>query len=132
MAHNKDRRPTYPTEGKETKQQDKQDKRWKLVLYLILMLIPLLYILVPDIIDDCRMHHNYVETTAHVKTLYKSGRSYNIKCVSYYYCIDNKWYDGHTSPPDSIWDNLQPGSPFEIVYEKRNPSNSNWAGYYKK
>ena len=34
--------------------------------------------------------------------------------------------------PDSIWDNIQPGDPFEIVYEKGNPSNSNWVGYYKE
>jgi len=129
----KHKRFAYPAEGKETKRQDKQGKLWKWVLFWILVLTPLLCIFVPKIIDDCRLHHNdYVETTARVKSLYKKGKSYNIKCVSYRYCVDNEWYEGHTSPPDSIWDKLRQGSPIEIVYEKGNPSNSNWAGYYKK
>ena len=93
----------------------------------------MLCILVPVIVDDCRLHHNNSETaTAYIKELYKSGKSYNIKCVSYTFCVDNEWYNGHTSPPDSIWDKIQPGDPFEIVYEKGNPTNSNWVGYYKK
>ena len=49
-----------------------------------------------------------------------------------YYCVDNEWYDGHTSPSDSIWDKLKHGDAFEIAYEKGNPSNSNWVGYYNK
>ena len=73
-----------------------------------------------------------LKTTAYIKELYKSGKDHNIKCVSYTYCIDGEWYNGHTSPPDSIWDNIQPGDPFEIVYEKGNPANSNWVGYYKE
>ena len=60
------------------------------------------------------------------------GRSGSIKCVSYYFCVGNEWYDGSTSPPDSVWDKLQQHDPFEIVYEKGNPKNSNWAGYFKK
>ena len=79
-----------------------------------------------------RLHRSNIETTAYIKELYKSAKGHNIKCVSYTYCVDNVWYNGHTSPPDSIWDNIQPGDPFEIVYEKGNPSNSNWVGYYKK
>ena len=79
-------------------------------------------------ISDCRLHRNNVETTAHVKELYKSGKGHNIKCVSHAYCVNNEWYNGHTSPPDSIWDNIQIGDPFEIIYEKDNPANNNWGG----
>ena len=71
----------------------------------------------------CRLHRSNIETTAYIKELYKSGKGHNIKCVAYTYCVDNVWYIGHTSPPDSIWDNIQPGNPFEIVYEKGNPAN---------
>lgn len=117
---------------KNGKQHKKHRNRWQWVLIAVLLAAPLLCLLVPDIVNDCRLHRNHIETTAYVKELYKSGKSHNIKCVSYTYCVDNEWYIGHTSPPDSIWDNIQPYDPFEIVYEKDNPSNSNWAGYYKK
>lgn len=104
---------------------------WK-HLWLWILLALLLFTFAPTIISDWRLKRNHIETTAHVRYLYKSGKSHNIKCVAYYYCVDNEWYDGHTSPPDSIWDNIQPYDLFEIVYEKGNPSNSNWAGYYTK
>ena len=133
MGHNKDRRPVYPMESEKGKQQKQHRNWWKWVLFGVLLATPLLCLLVPDIVNDCRLRHNNAETTtAYIKELYKSGKSYNIKCVSYTFCVDNEWYSGHTSPPDSIWDNIQPGDPFEIVYEKNNPANSNWVGYYKK
>ena len=132
MAHNKDRRHAYPMKDEDDKQQKKHSTSWQWVLIVVLLAAPLLRLLIPDILNDYRLHRNNIETTAHVKELYKSGRGHNIKCVSYTYCVDNEWFNGHTSPPDSIWDNLRPNDPFEIVYEKGNPSNSNWSGYYKK
>ena len=132
MAHNRDRHPVYPTEKGIVKQPKKQGKWWKWALFWVVLATPMLCLLVPDIVDDCRLHRSNIKTTAYIKELYKSGKGHNIKCVSYTYCINGEWYNGHTSPPDSIWDNIQPGDPFEIVYEKGNPSNSNWVGYYKK
>lgn len=132
MSRNTNRKPNYPTEVKNGEQQKKNSNWWKVMLYWILVATPLLYIIVTSIVRDCRLHHGNIETTAYIKELYKTGKSYNVKCVSYTYCVDNEWYEGHTSPPDSIWDNIRPGDPFEIVYAKGNPSYSNWAGYYKK
>lgn len=134
MSLKKDCRVNYSKEAPKGEQQGKHNKssRWFWILFWILISTPLLIMLVPKIIKDSRLHSNYVETTAHVKRLYKSGKGHNIKCVSYSYCVNDQWYDGHTSPPDSIWDKLHTGSPFEIVYEMDDPSNSNWAGYYKK
>ena len=98
MAHNRDRRPVYPTERETVKPQKRRGKWWKWVLFLVLLFTPLLCLLVPDIVDDCRLHRSNIETTAYIKELYKSGKGHNIR----------------------------------IVYEKGNPSNSNWVGYYKK
>ena len=134
MSHNINRRPNYPKEGEKNKPQDKRNKRllWRHVLYGIIVLTPLLCIFTPKIIKDRRLNRNHVETSARITDLYKSGRGQRIKCVSYSFCVDSVWYEGNTSPSDSIWDNTHIGAPFEIVYERGNPSNNNWAEYYKK
>lgn len=101
MAHNKGRQPVYPTERDTVKPQKRHGKWWKWVLFGGVLATPMLCLLVPDIVDDCRLHRSNIETTAYIKELYKSGKGHNIKCVSYTYCIDGEWYNGHTSPPDS-------------------------------
>ena len=133
MGHNINRRPVYPKEDGKSKRLNKHQVRWKWgrILFCVLVFAIPLSVIAHRLIKSWRLRHSHIETTAYVSKLYKSS-NYGIKCVSYYYCIENEWYEDHTSPPDSIWDNLQPGDPFEIVYEKGNPSNSNWAGYYTK
>lgn len=85
----------------------------------------------PHFMDDYRLSHNCTQTTAHVKRVYIGTGRNRAKMVEYYFYVGNDWYDGHTSPPDSVWDNLKPHDPFEIVYETGHPDNNNWAGYYK-
>lgn len=91
----------------------------------------LLWHLIPDIADHYRLKHNYVATTARVENKYTGGLRKNLKMVKYYFYVSDSLYYGHTSPPKSMWDQLQPHDQFDIVYEKDNPNNSNWAGYYK-
>lgn len=136
MPHNVNRKPVYPDRSKQSKRKPRVDfkKIGKGILRWTPLWIPMaiwLWFLIPDIVDDYRLKHNYVETTARVERKYKDGLRKNIKMVKYYFYVGDSLYYGHTSPPNSMWDQLQPHVQFDIVYEKGNPNNSNWAGYYK-
>lgn len=136
MPHNVNRKPVYPDQNRLSERKPRTDFRkiGKGVLRWAPLWIPLailLWRLIPDIVDDYRLKHNNVATTARVESKYKGGKRYNIKMVKYYFNVGDTLYYGHTSPPDSLWKCLQPHDQFDIVYEKGNPDNSNWAGYYK-
>ena len=136
MPHNVNRKPVYPNRSKHSKQKSKVDfkKIGKGILKWTPLWIPmvfLLWYLIPDIVDNYRLKHNYVEATARVESKYKGGLRHNLKMVKYHFYVGDSLYYGHTSPPKSVWEQLQPHEQFDIVYEKGNPNNSNWAGYYK-
>ena len=137
MPHNINRKPVYPDLSKQSKRKPRVNfkKIGKGILKWTPLWIPMaigLWLLIPDIVDDYRLKHNYVETTARVERKYKKdGLRKNIKMVKYYFYVGDSLYYGHTSPPNSMWDQLQPHVQFDIVYEKDNPNNSGWAGYYK-
>lgn len=137
MPHNVNRKPVYPDRSKQLKQKPRVDfkKIGKGILRWTPLWIPMaigMWFLIPDIVDDYRLKHNYVETTARIQKTYlvTGGRSVT-RMVKYYFYVGDSLHYGHTSPPDSVWDQLQPHVQFDIVYEKGNPNNSNWAGYYK-
>ncbi len=136
MPHNVNRKPVYPDRSKQLKRKPRVDfkKIGKGVLRWTPLWIPMaiwLWLLIPDFVDDYRLKHNYVETTARVERKYKGGWRSNLKMVKYYFYVGDSLYYGYKSPSDSVWDQLQPHSPIDIVYEKGNPNNSGWAGYYK-
>ena len=137
MPHNVNRKPVYPDRNKPPKR--KPQVNFKKIGIGILKWTPLwipmaigLWFLIPDIIDNNRLKHNGIKTAARVEKTYlvTGGRSVS-RMVKYYFYVGDSLYYGHTSPPDSVWDQLQPHEQFDIVYEKDNPNNSNWAGYYK-
>lgn len=136
MPHNVNRKPVYPDRSKRLKRKPRVDfkKIGKGVLKWTPLWIPMaiwLWLLIPDIVDDYRLKHNYVETTARVERKYKGGLRKNLKMVKYYFNVGDSLYYGQTSLSKSEWEQLQPHVQFYIVYEKDNPNNSNWAGYYK-
>ena len=91
-----------------------------------------LWFLIPDIVDGYRLKHNGIRTAARIekKYLVTGGRSVT-RMVKYYFYVGDSLYYGNTSLSKSEWEQLQPHVQFDIVYEKSNPNNSNWAGYYK-
>ena len=137
MPHNLNRRPDYPLETQRIKSRKRIPFKciFRGILRWMPLWVPIVFLiglLTPQFMDDYRLGCSHTLTTAHVKRVYKGTGRNRAKMVEYYFCVGNEWYQGRTSPPDSIWDNLQPHDPFEIVYETDNPSNSNWAGYYKE
>ena len=136
MPHNVNRKPAYPEQNKsnERKRQIDFKRIGKGVMNwapLWVFLVILLWLLIPNFVDDYRLNHNGVATTARVEKTYRSGMRGNIKMVKYYFYVGDSLYYGLTSPTDSVWNHLMPHAPFEIVYEKGNPNNSNWARYVK-
>jgi hypothetical protein len=136
MPHNVNRKPVYLDRSKQSNRNPRVN--FKKIGIGILKWTPLwipmaflMWHLIPDIVDHYRLKHNYVATTALVESKYKGGLRKNLKMVKYYFYVSDSLYYGHTSPPKSMWDQLQPHDQFDIVYEKDNPNNSNWAGYYK-
>ena len=135
MPHNIDRKPVYPEQGKPRKRTVVSLKKTaKGILNWAPLWVPLallLWLLIPRFAVDSRLNRNGIATTARVdKTYIATGRGKN-KMVKYYFYVGDSLYYGSTSPPDSVWECLLPHVPFEIVYEKGNPNNSNWAGYIK-
>ena len=61
MARNKDRRHAYPMKDEDDKQQKKHSTSWQWVLIVVLLAAPLLCLLIPDILNDCPLHRNYIE-----------------------------------------------------------------------
>ncbi len=138
MPHNVNRKPVYPDRGKQSKRKPRVN--FKKIGIGILKWTPLwipmaflLWLLIPDVVDDYRLKHNGIGTTAHVEKTYlvTGGRSVT-RMVKYYFYVGDSLYYGHTSLSKSEWEQLQPHVQFDIVYEKGNPDNSNWAGYYKE
>ena len=136
MSHNVDRKPVYPEKIKQSSPPQKRLKKFgKGILNWAPLWIPvalLLWILVPDMVKDSHMRHNKVQTTGRVlETYHKAGRGGPIYYVKYYFYVGDSLFEGTTSLRKSKWEQLKPHIPFEVVYEKNNPANSNWAGYYK-
>ncbi len=136
MPHNVKRNPVYQDRSKQSNRNPRVN--FKKIGIGILKWTPLwipmaflMWHLIPGIVDGYRLKHNYVATTALVEGKYKGGLRKNLKMVKYYFYVSDSLYYGHTSPPKSMWDQLQSHDQFDIVYEKDNPNNSNWAGYYK-
>ena len=136
MPHNVNRKPVYPDRSKQSKRKPRVNfkKIGKGILRWSPLWIPMaiwLWFLIPDIVDDYRLKHNGIRTTARVEKTYLVGGRSVSRMVKYYFYVGDSLYYGHTSPPDSVWNLLHPHVQFDIVYEKSNPNNSNWAGYYK-
>ena len=137
MPHNINRKPVYPEQGKpnERKAKSKIKKIGKGILNWSPLWIPIalfVWLVVANFVDRHCLNNNGIRTTAHVeKTYCITSRGGTHKMVRYYFYVGDSLYYGRTSPPDSVWNRLLPHVPFEIIYEKSNPNNSNWAGYYK-
>ena len=136
MPHNVNRKPVYPDRSKQSKRKPRVNfkKIGKGILRWTPLWIPIaivLWFLIPDIVYDNRLKHNGIRTTARVEKTYLVGGRSVSRMVKYYFYVGDSLYYGHTSPPDSVWNLLHPHVKFDIVYEKGNPYNSNWAGYYK-
>ena len=136
MPHNVNRKPVYPDRSKQSKRKPRVDfkKIGKGILRWAPIWIPMaiwLWFLIPDIIDDSHLKHNGIRTTARVEKTYLVGGRSVSRMVKYYFYVGDSLYYGHTSLSKSEWEQLQPHVQFDIVYEKDNPNNSNWAGYYK-
>ena len=137
MPHNVNRKPVYPDRSKQLKQKPRVDfkKIGKGILRWTPLWIPMaigMWFLIPDIVDGYRLKHNGIRTTARIQKTYlvTGGRSVS-RMVKYYFYVGDSLYYGNTSLSKSEWEQLQPHVQFDIVYEKSNPNNSNWAGYYK-
>ena len=136
MPHNVNRKPVYPDRSKQSKRKPRVNfkKIGKGILRWTPLWIPIaivLWFLIPDIVDDNRLKHNGIRTTARVEKTYLVGGRSVSRMVKYYFYVGDSLYYGHTSLSKSEWEQLQPHVQFDIVYEKGNPDNSNWVGYYK-
>lgn len=136
MPHNVNRKPVYPDRSKQSKRKPRVDfkKIGKGILQWSPLWIPITlfaWVVVDSFVDLHCLNHNGIRTTALVEKTYLSTGRGPSKMVKYYFYVGDSLYYGHTSPPDSVWNLLHPHVKFDIVYEKGNPNNSNWAGYYK-
>ena len=129
MAHNKDRRPTYPTENKKRNAKSiidllKNGWNWLCFAFVVVVAIYTIYKIPHNAIRRYHIEKSPVTTEAVITQI---GESTRVGAPVYYdFYVGDSLYHGivYTSRKTREANNIRIGQTINITYEKDNPSNS--------
>ena len=130
MAHNKDRRPTYPTENKKHNAKSiinllKNVWYWLCFALVVVTFIYVLYKIPHNAIQRNHIEKNPVTTEAVITRIGESSRWVGAP-IYYDFYVGDSLYHGifYKSKKTIEANNMRVGQTINITYEKDNPSNS--------